>query len=65
MEYVKRETYLQKLIDRMDNNEVKIVTGPRRSGKSWLLSHIFYDYLLTQDVPEQNIIHISFDMDDE
>ena len=65
MEYVKRETYLQKLIDRMDNNEVKIVTGSRRSGKSWLLSHIFYDYLLTQDVPEQNIIHISFDMDDE
>lgn len=65
MNYVKREYYLQKLIDRINNNEVKVITGPRRSGKSWLLSHIFYDYLIRQGVPEQNIIHISFDMDDE
>ncbi len=64
-QYVQRETYLQQLIDRMDNGEVKIITGPRRSGKSWLLSKIFKDYLLGQGVVESNIIIISFDVDDE
>ena len=63
--YIKRETYLQKLIDRMDNGEVKIVTGPRRCGKSWLLKRIFKDYLLSNGVAENNIIIVSFDMDDE
>lgn len=63
--YIKRETYLQKLIDRMGNGEVKIVTGPRRCGKSWLLKRIFKDYLLSKGVPEQNIIIVSFDLDDE
>lgn len=65
MEYIKREQYLQQLIDRMDNNEVKIITGPRRSGKSWLLSHIFYNYLVESGVPTAHIIHLSFDLDDE
>ena len=65
MEYIRRDLYLQRLIDSKDNQEVKIITGPRRSGKSWLLSHIYYDYLIAQGVPEQNIIHISFDIDDE
>jgi len=63
--YIKRETYLRQLIDRMDNGEVKIVTGPRRSGKSWLLNRIFKDYLLEQGVAEENIIIVSFDLDDE
>ena len=63
--YIKRETYLQKLIDRMDNGEVKIITGPRRCGKSWLLKRIFKDYLLSKGVLEQNIIIVSFDLDDE
>jgi hypothetical protein len=63
--YIKRETYLQKLIVRMNNGEVKIVTGPRRCGKSWLLKRIFKDYLLANGVPEENIIIVSFDMDDE
>jgi len=49
----------------MHNGLVKIITGPRRSGKSWLLSHIFTDYLLGIGVEESQIIHISFDMDDE
>ena len=65
MDYIKREIYLEKLINRMNNGEVKIITGPRRVGKSWLLSHIFYDYLLSQGVDTNHIIHISFDMDDE
>ena len=61
-QYIQRETYLQQLINRMDNGEVKIVTGPRRSGKSWLLNRIFKDYLLSK---EENIIIVSFDVDDE
>jgi predicted AAA+ superfamily ATPase len=49
----------------MGNGEVKIITGPRRSGKSWLLNRIFKDYLLEQGVAEDNIIIVSFDMDDD
>lgn len=65
MDYIVRKRYLQQLIDRMNNGDVKIVTGPRRSGKSWLLSHIFSDYLLSQGVKEDQIVYISLDMDDE
>ena len=64
-QYIQRGIYLQQLIDRMDNGEVKIVTGPRRSGKSWLLNRIFKDFLLLKGVPEENIIIVSFDVDDE
>ena len=63
--YIQRDTYLHKLIDRMGNGEIKIVTGPRRSGKSWLLNRIFKDYLLQSGVSEDNIIIVSFDIDDE
>ena len=65
VQYIQRDTYLRQLIDRMDNGEVKIVTGPRRSGKSWLLSRIFKDYLLQSGVSEDQVIILSFDMDDE
>lgn len=63
--YIKRDTYLNKLIIRRDNGEVKIITGPRRCGKSWLLSHIYKDYLLEQGVASENIITLDFDKDDD
>ena len=63
--YIQRETYLRQLIDRKDNGEIKIITGPRRSGKSWLLNRIYKDYLLRTGIPEDNIIIVSFDADDE
>ncbi len=63
--YVKRETYLNRLIVRKDNGLVKAVTGPRRSGKSFMLNPIFKDYLLEQGVVEDHIISISFDIEDE
>lgn len=63
--YIQRETYLHHLINRMNNGEVKIITGPRRCGKSWLLNRIFKDYLLEKGVREENIIIVSFDTDDE
>lgn len=65
MAYIKRDIYLERLITRMHNGMVKIVTGPRRSGKSWLLNHIFTDYLLHNNVEDSQIIQISFDLDDE
>ena len=63
--YIKRDIYLQKLVNRMNNGEVKVITGPRRSGKSWLLSRIFKDYLQSNGVDEKNIIIVSFDTDEE
>ena len=65
MNYIKREIYLNKLIARRNNGEIKVITGSRRSGKSWLLSHVYHDYLLVQGVPEDHIISLSFDQDDE
>lgn len=63
--YVKRDRYLQKLINRMNNGEIKVITGPRRCGKSWLLNKIFKDYLVSIGVDEDNIIMVSLDLDDE
>ena len=63
--YIKRDIYLQKLIDSRLNGFAKVVTGPRRCGKSWLLTRIYKDYLLADGVPEEDIIVVSFDMDDE
>ena len=48
----------------MHNGEVKIITGSRRSGKSWILKKVFYSYLISQGVKEQNIISISLDTDE-
>ncbi|MCM1484314.1 MAG: ATP-binding protein [Muribaculaceae bacterium] len=61
--YIKRDSYLDKLISRRDNGDIKIITGPRRCGKSWLLSHIYRDYLLGQGVNPDNIIMLDFDKD--
>lgn len=63
--YVKRDTYLNRLIVRRNNNMVKAITGPRRAGKSFLLNPIFKNYLLEQGVQEDHIISISFDIEDE
>ncbi|HJJ31760.1 MAG TPA: ATP-binding protein [Methanocorpusculum sp.] len=58
---IRRDRYLQELIDRMGNRMIKIVTGLRRVGKSYLLFHIFTDYLKTSGVDDAHII--SMDMD--
>ena len=64
-QYIQRESYLRQLIARRDNGEIKIITGPRRSGKSWLLNRIYRDYLIGEGVPGENIIIVSLDTDDE
>lgn len=63
--YINRQVYLDKLINRRDNGEIKVITGARRCGKSWLLNKIYLDYLLKDGVPEENIIKISFDIDED
>ena len=42
---IARDRYLNELINRMNNKMIKVVTGMRRSGKSYLLFNLFYDYL--------------------
>lgn len=58
---IKRDKYLQALINRMHNHMIKVVTGLRRSGKSYLIFHIFQKYLLEQGVSESHIICIELD----
>lgn len=56
-----RTLYLQKLVAGMQNNMVKIVTGIRRCGKSYLLFNIFKEYLLSHGTDEVHIIGLSLD----
>ncbi len=58
---INRDFYLKQLIDGIDNGLVKIVTGIRRCGKSYLLDPIFKDYLLNQGVKENHIIKLDLD----
>lgn len=58
---IARDKYLRDLINRMDNGMIKVVTGIRRSGKSYLLFKLFYEYLLSQGVLESHIIKIELD----
>lgn len=58
---IKRSQYLQKLIRKMDNGFIKVITGIRRSGKSYLLNQLFYKYLRSQGIDEQHIIRFAFD----
>ena len=58
---IKRDYYLKELIDRLDNGLIKIITGIRRCGKSYLLNTIFKNYLLEQDTDEKHIIQLSLD----
>lgn len=61
MGVIARERYLQKLIDRKENGMIKVITGIRRCGKSYLLFHLYYDYLLSIGVKKENIIAIALD----
>ena len=58
---IKRDFYLNELIDRMDNQLIKVITGIRRCGKSYLLNTIFKNYLIEQEIDEEHIIQLSLD----
>ena len=58
---IKRDIYLNRLIRREKNGLIKIVTGIRRCGKSYLLFNLFHDYLLNKGVKEDHIIEVALD----
>lgn len=62
---INRDTYLTKIINRMNNGMIKVITGIRRCGKSYLLFEIFYKYLLDQNIKKDHIIKFSFDNDED
>lgn len=60
---IKRDFYLNQLIQKKGNGLIKIITGIRRCGKSFLLFELFRSYLISQGIREQNIIDLSLDDD--
>ncbi len=58
---IKRNSYLNKIISSMWDGQVKVITGIRRCGKSYLLNPLFYNYLLSDGVKKENIISIELD----
>ncbi len=58
---IKRDYYLQKLIDRKHNGQIKVITGVRRCGKSFLMNTLFYRHLLDCGIAEDHIIQFAFD----
>lgn len=58
---IKRDKYLQELVNRMHNGMIKVITGIRRSGKSYLVFQIFREYLKNNGVDETHIIAIELD----
>lgn len=58
---IRRNRYLERLISKQNNGMIKVITGIRRSGKSYLLFNLFYDHLLASGTPEDNIICIALD----
>ncbi|HJJ54820.1 MAG TPA: AAA family ATPase, partial [Methanocorpusculum sp.] len=58
---IRRDIYLTRLISRKQNGLIKIITGIRRCGKSYLLNTIFYNHLLESGVDASHIIRFAFD----
>lgn len=62
---IKRDFYLEKLINRRSNGLIKVITGIRRCGKSYLLNTIFYNHLIESGVDKDHIIRFAFDSADD
>lgn len=58
---IKRNQYLDKLISSRKNGLIKVITGIRRVGKTYLLFHLFYNYLLESGMKRENIIALELD----
>lgn len=62
---IKRDFYLDKLIKRKHNGLIKVITGIRRCGKSYLLNTLFYHHLIDEGVDDNQIIRFAFDSADD
>lgn len=62
---IKRDYYLDKMISRKGNGLIKIVTGVRRCGKSYLLNTLFYHHLIEAGIPDDHIVKFAFDSADD
>ena len=60
---IQRNEYLDKMTGKKGNGMIKVITGIRRCGKSFLLFNLFYDHLLESGVKEEQIIMIALDDD--
>ena len=58
---IKRDYYLKKMIDKRENGRIKIITGIRRCGKSYLLFNLYQEYLLSIGVKRNQMISIALD----
>lgn len=61
---IRRDRYLNRLIDHMHNGMVKVVTGIRRCGKTYLLFNLFGDYLRSEGVDDGHIIELALDVEE-
>ena len=59
---IKRDRYLKKIISFMWDGQVKVITGIRRCGKSYLLRNLFKSYLLSEGVAEDHILSFELDL---
>ena len=64
MEPIRRDLYLNRLIERRENGMIKVITGIRRCGKSYLLFNLYHQYLLKEGVPNERILKLPLDDDD-
>lgn len=62
---IRRDFYLEKLIQRKGNGLIKVITGIHRCGKSYLLNNLFYHHLLESGVDSEHIIRFAFDSADD
>lgn len=64
MEYT-RSSYIEKLESRKQNGLIKVITGSRRAGKSYLMNELFYRKLLSQGIISKNVLRFAFDSDED
>ena len=62
---IKRNRYLQELISRKNNTAIKVITGVRRCGKSYLLNTLFYNHLIESGVAPDHIVKFAFDSEED
>ena len=54
---IERNTYLNKIIERKQNGMIKVITGVRRCGKSYLLFELYYEHLISTGIQDSKIIN--------